>query len=436
MSEETIRYSVTGATSEQIIAIGGKNTKSTRHGDIVFASLTKDQVNKLRSQGYTVDELARVEAASPTAVIDIGEEVEPPTPIEGEPLYTPSAIFAQLGFEEARKLTDPMLYGEGINIAIIDSGIRKSHVDIGEDSIVYEHDYTDETNPNPSDVFDHGTGVAHILRVAVPNSGILNLKILNNQGLGSPEDLVMAIDDCMSMHDDQLEYAPKIINLSLGIPYHQTSGYSDPVRVICREAISRNIWLIAAAGNAGPNPNTVMVPALEKHVLAVGSCRFDPFEVSFWSSRGPSNESPYIQKPDTVFLGENLLVASGKGDTARVAKGGTSFATPFVAGLCAMYQEAALIHQSVRYPEHLFGPLDLWELIRMEDLIDEHLIKFCVKPEYAGQGKDNNYGNGLPYGPLFTETIAPKPTRVFDASVMVTPMITLSMLSMLVKMMR
>lgn len=436
------RHSITNGTVEQVNEVGGNNVKFMRHSGVIFADLTEDQVKKLESQGCNVKKLSKIEAADGVkpahsktipATIGVIEDVIPPEPIEAEPIYSPAQIFAQLGFEEARKLTDPPLYGAGINVAIIDSGVRKSHDEIGEDSVVYEHDYTG--GDNPSDVFDHGTGVAHVVKIVVPESGILNLKVLNDDGMGSPEHLIEAIEDCLTMHDEQSEYAPRIINLSLGIPYEQSEGYDDPVRIACRAAIEQyNVWIIAAAGNSGPGPNTMLVPAVEKYVLAVGSCRFDPFEVSVWSSRGPSIEPPYATKPDAVFLGENIMVASCKSDIASVAKSGTSYAAPFLSGLCAMYQEVILIHQIEKYPEHLFGPMELLELIRMEDLIDTHLIRFCVKPEEVGPGKDNNYGNGLPYGPLFIGLL--KPVYVPDFSNLINGMLMIVMLGAVVKTMK
>jgi len=428
------RYTITNSTVGDVNAVGGTDVKATRHCNIIFATLTEEQASILKRKGATVTEQIPVKATTMVSIPK--EEIAPPLPIEAGPTYTPSQLVEILGFDEARKLTDPELSGAGINIVVVDSGIRKTHSAIGEDRIVYEHDYTG--SDNPSDVFDHGTGVAHAILTAAPKANILNLKVLGSDGFGSPEHLINAIDYCITLHDNGNDYAPRIINLSLGINYEDTIGYEDPVRLICREAIANNIWVIAAAGNAGYDPETdsvvpssIMVPAVEKHVLAVGSCSFNPFRVSDWSSRGPSPESPYITKPDAVFLGENLYVASSRHDTAHIAKSGTSYATPFVAGICALYQEA-VYHQIVQYPEYMFRPAkEIWEIIRIEDLIDTHLIKFCIRPWEAGAGKDNDYGYGLPYGTLFMKGFMHRPEH--DRVKLITSLVTIGMLGMIIR---
>ena len=45
--------------------------------------------------------------------------------------------------------------------------------------------------------------------------------------------------------------APSVINLSLGT--EDDGDPDDPVRVACRAAIQQGIWVIAGAGNDGPD---------------------------------------------------------------------------------------------------------------------------------------------------------------------------------------
>ena len=427
------RYSVTGATAEQVKSVGGKNITATRHCFIVFAELTQAQVMALESHGYTIKSLSDVKAADikiadviPSSISVVDDVITPP-PIDDEPLYTPAQLMYELEFDKLRQLTEPPLEGEGINIAILDSGIRKTHETIGEDRIVYEHDYTGN---NPTDVYDHGTGVAHILLTAVPKSNILNLKVLNNSGIGTVENLVLAIDDCITMHDEKSEFAPRIINLSLGVD--DAGNIDDPIREICRTAIYNNIWIFAAAGNSGPNPKTILSPAVEQYVFAVGSCGFEPFVISEWSSRGPTQLE--LIKPDVVFLGERLRTASCVSDSSYTSKSGTSYSTPFVTGIFAMYQELVFVHEINRDPEYLFKPMELLDQIRIEPIIDEHLARFCIKPafEQANKIKDESYGYGLPYGPLFIEVLESVYVPPADISKLIGSIIPIMMLSMII----
>jgi len=47
---------------------------------------------------------------------------------------------------------------------------------------------------------------------------LLDIKVLDNRGEGTEEEVVMGIDEVLSLHDEGSAYAPWVINLSLGGP--------------------------------------------------------------------------------------------------------------------------------------------------------------------------------------------------------------------------
>ncbi|GAJ00269.1 unnamed protein product, partial [marine sediment metagenome] len=237
----------------------------------VFCDLDQSTISKLRAKGCIVSNVGGVKAA-------IIPSPRVPTPVAAAPVYSPEELVWATGLEDLRLLTEPPLFGEGFNVAIIDTGIRETHEKI-TGHIIYSKNYTSDPM---RDGFNHGTGVASIITTVAPLCNILNLKVLNDRGEGTEEELTLAIDDCLAMYDARKEITPLVINMSLGSP--DDGNPNAPMRVACRAAIERGIWIGAAAGNDGPSPGTILSPACEEYVFATGSAKYDtPFSVSDFS---------------------------------------------------------------------------------------------------------------------------------------------------------
>lgn len=413
-----MRYAIMGATVQQVRSVGGTDTKETRRTGIIFATLTEEQVTRLRALGCQVTPVGRVTT-----------EVMPPQPVTAAPLFTPATLIALTGFDAVRELFSPPLSGEGINVAIVDTGIRETH-ELINGGIVYSKNFTGDPM---SDVFDHGTGTAALVRAMAPNCGLLNMKVLDSKGEGTEEELTMAIDDLLDYHDNGGSL--QIINLSLGSP--DDGNPNNPVRVACREAIRRGIYIRAAAGNGGPSPGTVMNPACEKYVGAIGSCGLDAerqiFYISTFSGRGPTLEG--LVKPDYVCFGENLITASSASDTATVAKSGTSFSTPQASGIIAITLEAyekQATFLTNQYP-HLAEIIQQTyeQAINPVYGLEQHIPRISVKPQGAVSGKDNDYGWGLPWGPLALRTFQEVAQPAVSVTEMLIPVVIIGMLGMM-----
>jgi subtilisin family serine protease len=101
------------------------------------------------------------------------------------------------------------LTGRGVNVAVIDSGVDAAHPDLG-DHIVAQHCFTqggcapNNTNEGGSaqDVHGHGTHIAGIItgkgsvspKGIAPDTGIVAVRVLDNNGAGWTSDVVAAID--------------------------------------------------------------------------------------------------------------------------------------------------------------------------------------------------------------------------------------------------
>ncbi len=236
-----MRYSIMGSTAQQVKQVGGIGLRETSSINIIFATLTGEQADKLRNMGFAVSKVEGTKTA-----------VMPPAPVEAAPVYTPEQLSTVMGIEELRAVTDPKLYGSGFYLAIVDTGIRESHVKIAG-RVVYSRNFTDFPM---RDGFDHGTGVASVIVVVAPLCNILNIKVLGDNGEGTEEDAVLGIDHLITLHDEGSPYAPQVINLSFGT--EDIGDQNDILRLVCRAAIAKGIWIVAAAGNGGPDTNTIM----------------------------------------------------------------------------------------------------------------------------------------------------------------------------------
>jgi len=379
-----MRYSIvsTGMTTERLAAeaekVGAKNIVKTKLLSGVFCDLDEAQSEKLaRIPGLKIRPLKEYKT----------DQVMTELP----PVETISDVFYLL-----RSYFTPPLTGTGLTVAVLDSGIRKTHQSL-LNKVVYEANFTD--SPSPDDVFGHGTQVAFVVAGGLhavgeksgvsPGACIFNIKVVDDGGLGSDESIILGIDRVCDLAETARKKGlwptddlyPNVINLSLG---GEDDGDDDnPVRLACRQAsIEYGLDVIAAAGNSGPKMTTMMLPACEPEVIAVGAVETAD-ELVVWekSSRGPTVQGE--TKPDFVIWGTNLEMASNKNDEEYVAKSGTSFAAPMLSGLTGLLWESG---------RRAYG--EAWSFRWTE--ARQFAPYFSTKPADAPVKKDNAYGFGLP----------------------------------------
>lgn len=218
--------------------------------------------------------------------------------------------------------------GEGITIAIIDSGCYM-HSDL-KNNIIGGKNFTTEDNSDANifeDYNGHGTHVAgtiagngQILGVA-PNSKLLILKVLDKKGNGNMLNIVNAINYAIQQKVD-------IISMSLGCPIE-----IPQLKTSIDKALAKNISIVCACGNSGDNsPNTVEIdyPAYYNEVISVGAIDNARMNAKF------SNSNKEI---DLVAPGVNIVSTSLKNEYASLD--GTSMATPHVTGALALLKQRA-----------------------------------------------------------------------------------------------
>jgi serine protease AprX len=261
------------------------------------------------------------------------------------PYQTLGHVTSTTGTDSARQQTVSTALpngvdGTGIGIAILDSGVDPNHTAFknknGVSRIVANVDFTGENRTD--DPFGHGTHVASTAagngQVAngayigiAPNANIINLRVLNSQGIGSTSALLAALDWLMV---NRGTYNIRVINMSLG-GMAIDSYKNDPVCIAVRRLVDVGIVAVAAAGNNGKNGQgqkiygSIHSPGNEPSAITVGATntfgtdgRTDDLITSY-SSRGPTrsfwtdtqNVKHYdnLVKPDLVAPGNKLLYA-------------------------------------------------------------------------------------------------------------------------------
>lgn len=150
------------------------------------------------------------------------------------------------------------LDGTGIGIAVLDSGIDISHRSFLDKSnglrVLHSQDFTGEGRTD--DPYGHGTHVAAMAagngRVSnaqyigvAPNAALVNLRVLNSQGVGNVSGLLQALDWVLSNH---AAFKIRVVNMSLGAPAIDSYRF-DPVCRASRQLVDAGVVVVAAAGN-------------------------------------------------------------------------------------------------------------------------------------------------------------------------------------------
>jgi len=402
---------------QQISIHRGKNVKAAPAMRQVFCDLDDAAAEKLKTTpGIAVRSVGKVATDIGVPRLVTRQPIVGPglTPYEimaaQQPTYAASQASIASQMYDLRALVDPPVLGSGVTIVIMDTGIRKTHRGLLE-KVVYEVDFSGSETPN--DVFSHGTAVAYMAAGGrhapgeecgiAPGAYLMNIKVIGDDGMGTDESVILGMEEVMRLwaaaEAEGLSpfdpMYPNIINMSFGKV--DNDDPDDPLRVAAQAFYEQSppaTSIYAAAGNAGPDPSTITLPASVKGIAAIGAITFVPYDIWSYSSRGPTLEG--LTKPDYLFYGVDLLLASGGGDDAFEVKSGTSFSCPAYAGFWAIAMEGL---PRIAPPEtvaiFLETPTEEWM-----DVFGPILAAMSVKPVGAPVGKDDTYGYGMVIGSL------------------------------------
>jgi subtilisin family serine protease len=234
--------------------------------------------------------------------------------------------------------------GEGVTVAVLDSGIDATHPDLDE-VVVGERDFTGKGNVE--DGAGHGTHVASILagsgdasdgvnQGVAPDADLLVGKVLDDDGYGELSGVIEGMEWAAAEGAD-------VVNLSLGSLYFDVPS-PDAVAVDELTEQYGTLFVVAAGNDGDLGEGTVGSPGIAEKALTVGAVD-DADDVTVYSSRGGSDAG--LLKPDVVAPGDGIVAARATGtaagdvvDDLHVALSGTSMAAPHVAGAAAVLKQA------------------------------------------------------------------------------------------------
>jgi thermitase len=235
-----------------------------------------------------------------------------------------------------KKIQAPQAWDQTIGspdtmIAIVDSGVQRTHPDLAS-KVVNGYDYVDNDN-TPNDENGHGTHCAGItgaiannnIGVAgvAPGSTIYAVRVLDRQNNGELYAITQGIVEAA-------DSGAKVINLSLGSP-----NDAQVLKQAVQYAWNRGAVIVVAAGNTGnTQPN---YPAYYNEVISVAST--DQFD-----RKSPfSNYGSWV---DVAAPGSNIY-STFIGNTFR-SMDGTSMAAPHVSGLAALLADQGFSNIEIR----------------------------------------------------------------------------------------
>ncbi|MBN1390605.1 MAG: S8 family serine peptidase [Candidatus Thermoplasmatota archaeon] len=265
--------------------------------------------------------------------------------------------------------------GDGITIAIIDSGVDNEHPTL-QGSFVAGVDLTlpintplnpDDGSFDPDDRNGHGTGVASIAlgrggpegnyTGVAPSAGLIDIKVVGLNGLTMNQNSLMdAFQWCSDNKDtvwgDTGYTGVDIISISLGI-----GGGAGALTQAMDQLVGEGVVVVQSAGNSGSPYGDDSGTTWADRSIVVGAVNdqrtIDRSDDEFWSSStyGPRTDdgdnNPYDElRPDVVAPGVSITFASSsrtsrlQGANGWSTGSGTSYSTPHVSGTVALMLQA------------------------------------------------------------------------------------------------
>ncbi len=226
-------------------------------------------------------------------------------------------LFARL--TPASVLGDPRATGQGVRVAVIDSGVERAVLEqkfrgVGEtihpiEGAVFQ---LGDPRPQPYDgrgSAPHGTTVADIILTLAPRVSLFSADVFGPQGTCEVESVIAALHHAIDV------WQVKVVNLSLGVPEHklQQAARRQALLKAIEAAYFKDVLVFAAAHNE--HPLTRSYPAVfSPPLISVDKGLFDdPLRFAYqlresieFQAHGRGYLGPFAREPATSWATPHL----------------------------------------------------------------------------------------------------------------------------------
>ncbi len=220
--------------------------------------------------------------------------------------------------------------GAGVKIAIIDSGLDFNHSNIKNKKNIKYYNVITRSNAKEDGMDEgyHGTLCAGMIAAhgpdifgVAPEADLLIILATRGGSLEVPN-LISAIEYAITSKAD-------IISISYSLQLGEEDAKSiELLHATVKKASANKALIVASSGNTGTDTDmSIRYPGVFEECLCVGAISKDK---SVWP-RTTLNHNLKILAPGAEI---SLLQSNNNG---VIIYSGTSYSTPFVAGLCALY---------------------------------------------------------------------------------------------------
>lgn len=233
---------------------------------------------------------------------------------------------------------DSEFTGKGVRVCVIDTGLNILHPDLQKVDAAHRRSFVGDSTVMGTQA-GHGTRCAGIVGGKVPpalsprysvapDTELFVAKVMGDGGI-SLAAIIAAIgwaveNDCA------------VVSMSLGDEFPATKFSSEAMESAASAALAKGTLIVAGAGNDSMRPKLIQAvdhPANCKSIMAVAAID-QTMKTARYSNAGPALGRA---KVDIAAPG---ISRSASFPTMYKTEAGTSIATPFVAGVAALYAEA------------------------------------------------------------------------------------------------
>ncbi len=372
-----------------IVKLGAKHRRTSKWQNAASFEIPIEKLSEIAALPF-VAEIRPVAVAKrqPLPQIDILKEnfVPDKNALDGLNYGNSLAQLVQIGVVN---MHNQGFHGEGITLAILDTGFRKTHEAFAghylDGRVLAEYDFIfNDTNTANEPIDDptqwnHGTYIWSVSG-GLSDGDIYGPAYMANFLLAKTEDVrsetPVEEDNWVAAVEWADSWGADVLTSSLGYidwyTFANLDGATAVTTVEANMAASMGIVVCNANGNGGPGNGTLIAPADAHDILAVGAVNSSGVIANF-SSRGPTADGRI--KPEVCARGVSTWAATSSSDVSYTSVSGTSLSTPLVAGAAALLVQARptwppqIIRQALMQtaskaatPDNIYG----WGIINVE----------------------------------------------------------------------